>query len=106
MDRMIWLIIVGVVIYLYSGASGSGCTKYNSKYSCDFIESDAPLDVYYWIRLKKNEDSDNKFIGTVNGLKACKLIALKYSESINEEWDTRSYICVLNKDGDIEKHRL
>lgn len=106
MNKMIWLILIGVIIYQYFGGSESGCAKYNSKYSCDYVESEASFDVYYWARLEKNDTDDNKYIGTVIGLKTCKSVALRYSESINETWNNRSYICVLYKDGDIEKHRF
>lgn len=99
----------GFFYFFYSTFLGeeSGCDKYASKYSCTYVEKKANYDVYYWFNVSSGNAEDEKFIGSVVGISACKSLAISYANRHNQQWNDRSYICVLKKDGrNMEKHRL
>jgi hypothetical protein len=106
---MLKFVIFAVIAYfVYTNFFGieSGCEEYASRYSCDYVKSKASYDVYYWQNVRRGDPSDEKYIASVTGLSACRSSAVSYARSINEEWNNRSYICVLKKDGrSMEKHR-
>lgn len=107
MFRIIFLLVIGYFIYqLFLGVE-SGCDKYASRYSCDYVENKALYDVYYWKNVSRSNPSDEIYIGSVTGLSSCEASAISFGRSIGERWNNRSYICVLKKDGrSMEKHRL
>ncbi len=107
MGRLIILAIVGFFAFQYIWGDESGCDKYSSKYSCDYVENIATYDVYYWKNVRSSTPEDEEFIGSTTGLSTCRKMAVNYSKILNEEWNNRSYICMLKKDGkNMEKHRL
>lgn len=107
MGKLILLAIIGYFGYQYLLGDESGCDKYASKFSCDYVENKASYDVYYWHSVENNNPADEKYIGSATGLNSCQNFAVNYSRSINAPWNNRSYICVLKKDGkNMEKHRL
>ena len=86
---------------------GCGCDKYASDYSCSYVIDDANYDVFYYKDVMSGSSYDGKWIGNTKGLRSCKNIAENYASQINEEWNDRSYICMLIEDGkNQEKHRL
>lgn len=103
------IIIFSVIAYFaYANLFGieSGCKEYASRYSCDYVKYNANYHVYYWRNVSKSDASDSEYIASVTGLSACRSSAVFYARSIHEEWNDRSYICVLKKDGlSMEKHR-
>ena len=102
------IIVVVIAYFIYSNFFGieSGCDDYASRYSCDYVKTKASYDVYYWRNVQRNNPSDENYIASVTGLSACRDSAISYAHSIKEEWNNRSYICVLMKDGrSMEKHR-
>ena len=106
---MPFIIVLVVLFFVYQNFFGenSGCDKYASKYSCDYVEKKATYSVYYWKRIQNNNPSDEQFVATVTGLTNCRDQAIYHSRRINDNWTERSYICVLMKDGSaMEKHRL
>ena len=106
---MPFIILLVVFYFLYTHFFGeeSGCERYASKFSCNYVEKKANYSVYYWKRVRDNNPADEKFIGNAVGLSNCRDQAIYYSRSINDNWTERSYICVLMKDGKaMEKHRL
>ena len=105
------LIIIAVLCYfLYANFFGkeSGCDQYASSFSCDYVEKKAQYEVWYWFNVEANIASDERFIGLARGLSECRDMAISYhrtSESFRS-WNSRSYICILMKDGKrMEKHR-
>lgn len=83
------------------------CEKYASQYSCGYLLNDADYEVFYWRSLSDDNPDDDRLIGRVVGLRACKDTAIRYSTSIDDQWNERAYICVLVKNGEYqEKHRL
>ena len=91
-----------LVILLALFLVSCGCDKYASDYSCSYVIDDANYDVFYYKDL-----IDGKWIGNTKGLRSCKNLAESYATQINEDWNDRSYICVLIEDGkNQEKHRL
>jgi hypothetical protein len=103
------LLVAGVVYILYQNFLGeeSGCDKYASKFSCNYVENKATYNVYYWRNVNDDNASDERLIGMTVGLANCKNSALTFASSINERWNERSYICVLMKEGrSMEKHRI
>ena len=103
------LVYTAIVYFTYQLFLGdeSGCDKYASRYSCDYVENKALYDVYYWKNVSRSNPSDEIYIGSVTGLSSCEASAIRFGRSIGERWNNRSYICVLKKDGrSIEKHRL
>jgi hypothetical protein len=101
--KLAW-IVPSVVALSVTGCGG--CDKYASAYSCSCVEDRADYDVYYWQRVEEDNEDDNRIIGNVVGLRACRDAAIKYSAHVGEAWDERAYICVLKKDGvPMEKHR-
>lgn len=107
MIRLIVFVIIGYFSYQYLFGIESGCEKYASNYSCDYVENKASYDVYYWHNVHLGDTNDEKFIGSVVSLQSCKSLAMRYANSIHERWNNRSYICILKKDGkNMEKHRL
>ena len=107
MGKVILFMIVGYFAYQYFLGDESGCDKYASNFSCDYVENKASYDVYYWHNVQDGNPNDEKFIGSVIGLSACQSFAVNYANSISARWNSRSYICVLKKDGrNMEKHRL
>ena len=86
--------------------SGCGCNQYASDYSCFYVEKLATYDVYYWKKVHLDNPADERYIGTVTGLKDCRDMAMRQANILNEPWNSRSYICMLMKDGrKMEKHR-
>lgn len=107
MGKVIIFLILGYFAYQYHLGDESGCDKYSSSFSCDYVQNKASYDVYYWRNFQEADPNDEKYIGSVIGLSACQDSAITYANSINAPWNNRSYICVLKKDGrNMEKHRL
>ena len=85
----------------------TSCEKYASDFSCYYVTDLATYEVRYWKNVEADNPNDERVIGTVKGLLACKSTAQGYAASIDEEWHDRSYICALVDDGGYaEKHRL
>ena len=86
----------------------TSCEKYASDFSCKYVTEQATYEVLYWKNLQAEDPKDERVIGTVKGLIACKSMAQGFSASMDEEWNDRSYICALVKKngGYAEKHRL
>lgn len=99
---VIWLVLLAVAVWYFFFRDGE-CKQYASKYSCEFVEKKASYEVYYWVDL--SDERTERYIGSVVGLAACEANAMRYAASINQAWNSRRYICVLNKDGQREKHR-
>lgn len=102
---MIKILLIGVIGYfIYTNLFGinSGCEKYASEYSCDYMLYDASYDVYYWRNVTEGNREDEKYITSVTGLLSCYSAAVDYARSINEQWNNRSYICILKKNGNDE----
>ncbi len=103
------LIIFIVLFYFgYTTFFGekSGCDKYASEFSCKYVVEKATYDVYYWRNVFDDNENDETYIGTTTGLLNCKNLAVSYAFRIREDWNERSYICILKKDGvNYEKHR-
>jgi len=98
--------LVVLVLAAFAVTGCGGCDKYASAYSCSYIEDRADYDVYYWERVEDDNEADNRLVGTVVGLRACRDAAIKYSAQVGEVWSERAYVCVLMKDGvPMEKHR-
>ncbi len=98
---------VASLLMLTACSPYTSCEKYASEFSCDFVTNVATYEVFYWKNLQAENPDDERVIGTVKGLIACKSMAQGFAASINEEWSDRSYICALVKDGVYaEKHRL
>jgi len=98
--------LAGLFLWGYRSGFGS-CDEYASDYSCSYLENRADYEVLYWRNLQEDNPEDERPIGRVVGLRACKDTAVRYSAAINERWEERAYICVLVKDGSyMEKHRL
>jgi hypothetical protein len=106
--RLIILVIIGYFVYTNFFGEESGCEQYVSSYSCDYVEKKAQYEVWYWFNVGEDNPNDDRYIGTTNGLSSCRDLAVSYHR-INESfrpWNSRSYICVLMKDGKrMEKHR-
>jgi hypothetical protein len=102
-----WLIGFGALFWwIYQSGFGS-CDKYASDFSCGYVVDRAEYEVFYWRNLQDDDPNDDRPIGRVVGLRACKDTAIRYSATINEPWNDRAYICILLKDGSyMEKHRL
>jgi len=102
-----WILAVGVIsFWIYDWVFG-GCEKYASKYSCRYVLEKADYEVYYWRNVQDDNEDDNRPIGRIVGLRACKDSALRYAALIDEPWNERAYVCVLVEDGlYMEKHRL
>ena len=84
-----------------------GCKKYASDYSCSYVINGANYDVFYYKDVMPDSSYDGKWIGNTKGLRSCKNLAESYALQINEDWNDRSYICMLIEDGNNqEKHRL
>lgn len=106
---MQWLVIalIGYFIYGHFFGERSGCKEYASEFSCSYVKDKANYDVYYWKTVWRNNPEDERYIGSVTGLSACRDRAILYGRQISDSWSERSYICVLDKDGKkLEKHRL
>jgi hypothetical protein len=100
---------IGCFYLIYTNFFGeeSGCQKYSSNFSCNYLEKKAAYDVYYWRNVSEDDRNDEKYIGSVLGILQCKNMAISYAEKIREAWNDRSYICLLVKEGkNMEKHRL
>lgn len=94
-------------LFLVALLTGCGCDEYASQYSCDYVVNQATYEVWYWKNVFQGNEDDNIYIGSTVGLPECKSVAVNYADSIHEEWNERSYVCVLMKDGSRqEKHRL
>jgi hypothetical protein len=103
----ILLIILAFFVWKNFFGDESGCDRYASKYSCEYVEKRATYEVYYWINVSDGDERDNKYVGTTVGLQSCRDMAIGYSRSVKDRWTERSYICALMKDGNrMEKHRL
>ena len=105
---LIIVVIIGYFVYANFFGEESGCDRYASKYSCDYVEKKATYDVWYWFNVRAGNEQDNRYIGTTTGLDACRATAVNYHQ-VHESfrnWNSRSYICILMKDGTrMEKHR-
>ena len=116
------LIVLGLVLSLQGckESINSGCERYASKFSCSQVEKEATYKVYYWKDVFKGNEKDNMIVGMATGLGQCRHVAimahrlemahrqLNWSNwsSSDDNWSSRSYICMLTKDGkDLEKHR-
>ena len=107
MMKLIASMIVIFLLYHFFISNESGCSDYASNFSCKYVLEKATYDVYYWHRVRDGNPEDEKYIGTTTGLIACKNTAVNHALRIQEQWDERSYICILKKDGrNLEKHRL
>ena len=105
--KVIILILITFFVWTNFFGEESGCDKYSSKYSCDYVEKKATYEVYYWINVSNRDEKDNKYIGSIVGLQNCRDMAIRYSNTIKDGWSERSYICALMKDGNrMEKHRI
>jgi hypothetical protein len=105
--KAIILIIIGYFVWTHFYGEESGCDKYASKYSCDYVEKKATYEVYYWINVSDGDEKDNKYVGSTVGLLNCRDMAVRFSNSVKDRWSDRSYVCALMKDGNrMEKHRL
>ena len=103
----IFILILGFFAYQYLFGENSGCERYASKYSCEYVEKKATYSVYYWIRVQDDNPRNERYVGSATGLSSCRDQAIYYSRKIQDNWSERSYICVLMKDGKaMEKHRL
>jgi hypothetical protein len=106
--RLIILAIIIYFVYVKFFGDESGCEEYASEYSCTYVKEKAQYEVWYWFDVEKNDPKDNRNIGIATGLSNCGEIASTFHQ-INESfrtWNSRSYICVLIKDGvRMEKHR-
>lgn len=91
------------VIWLFEDSGG--CKRYYSKSSCDFVVDEAIYDVWYWKNLNDDNEEDNQFIGQAVGIRMCEGNAQRFSKIIGEEWNYRSYLCITENEGRIEKHR-
>lgn len=106
MDKVFIFILVFILWSKFFGEE-SGCAKYASKYSCDYVEKKATYEVYYWINVSDGDERDNKYVGSTVGLQNCRDTAINYANAVKDRWTERSYICVLMKDGNrMEKHRF
>lgn len=104
MKVMLILVVIGIYYFFFS--EHSGCDKYASKYSCDYVQNKAAYDVYYWRRVQEANPMDERFIGSTQGIRSCRDLARSHSVLIEDEWTERSYICVLKVEGkSMEKHR-
>ncbi len=106
--RVIILAIVGYFVYAHFFGDESGCDRYASSYSCDYVENKAKYEVWYWLNVEENDPKDDRYIGSATGLSNCSEIAASYHriKESHKPWNSRSYICVLMKDGKrMEKHR-
>ena len=100
------LIALAGLIYYFFFSDYSGCDKYASDFSCEYVEKKATYDVYYWKNVYENNPADERFIGSVVGINACRDLSRSYSVRVNDAWTEWSYICMLTKDGkNLEKHR-
>ncbi len=105
--KFILFLIIGYFVYSNFFGEESGCDKYASKFSCNYVEKKATYDVYYWRNVYEGNPEDEKYIGSAIGLSQCRDMAVAHSNFIKERWTERSYICMLKKDGrSLEKHRL
>ena len=88
-------------------SGGSGCSRYSSQFSCEYVEKKAEYYVWYWRRLEQKDERDNFMIGKAIGLHMCEFNARRYAAIIEEPFRHRAYICGLMKDERlIEKHRF
>ena len=105
---VIILAIIGYFVYTNFFGDESGCDRYASSYSCEYIEKKAEYEVWYWFNVAEGNANDERYIGTATGLSNCQSVARSYhrmNESLRP-WNSRSYICILMKDGvRMEKHR-
>lgn len=105
--RPLTFLILAIGIYYFFVSDESGCDKYASRYSCNYVVENANYEVYYWHRVYLGNPDDERRIGSTKGLANCRDYAVDYSRRIQESWNERSYICMLVKDGKaMEKHRL
>ena len=105
---LIIIAIIGYFVYANFFGEESGCDQYASSYSCDYVEKKAQYEVWYWFNVEENIASDERFIGATTGLSNCRDMAISYHRTHESfrPWNSRSYICILMKDGKrMEKHR-
>ncbi|WP_256869112.1 hypothetical protein [Sphingobium lactosutens] len=100
--------ILSLPAILALGACGiAGCERYASRYSCDYVESRAEYEVWYWKNVAADNEEDEQLIGRATGLRMCRENAIAHSQAIDDEFSDRSYICALMENGKrMEKHRL
>ena len=104
--NVIIFIVIAFFVWSHFFGEESGCEKYSSKYSCEYVEKKATYEVYYWINVSDGDEKDNKYVGSTVGLTNCRDMAIGYSNSVKDNWSERAYICALMKDGNrMEKHR-
>jgi hypothetical protein len=105
--KAIFFIIIAFFVWTFYFGEESGCEKYASEYSCDYVVNKATYEVYYWINVSDGDEKDNKYVGTAVGLQNCRDMAIRYSNAVKDRWSERSYVCGLMKDSKrMEKHRL
>lgn len=86
--------------------SACGCERYASSYSCSYVEDSAEYEVWYWRHLDRDDEEDNRMIGSATGLNQCETNARAFAAAVGEPFSERAYICVLMVDGERkEKHR-
>ena len=105
---LIIIAIIGYFVYINFFGEESGCDQYAISYSCDYVEIKAQYEVWYWFNVEENIASDERFIGATTGLSNCRDMAISYHRTRESfrPWNSRSYICILMKDGKkMEKHR-
>lgn len=69
--KEIVFIVIAYVIYVNFFGEESGCEKYASKFSCNYVVNDADYDVYFWKNIFDGNENDEKLIGRVKGLVEC-----------------------------------
>ena len=106
MRKVIFYCILAYAAYHFFISEETGCAEYASAYSCKYVIEKADYDVYYWRNLDDDNADDEQLVGSVVGLQSCEALAVRYGQSIHEQWSPRAYICVLKKnDVNMEKHR-
>ena len=92
---------------LTSCGAATGCEEYASDYSCSYVVDEAEYEVWYWRNLSDDNPADETLIGRAIGLNMCRGNAQAFAAATGEQFNDRSYICVLMDDGRRkEKHRL
>jgi hypothetical protein len=103
-----WVSLAASILALPSSGCGlMGCSRYASDYPCSYVENRADYEVWYWRNVEDDDEDDNKLIGHATGLRMCEDNARAYAATIGDDFNYRSYICILMKNGNrMEKHRL
>lgn len=72
MKEIIFL-VVAYFVYINFFGEESGCEKYASKFSCEYVIEKAGYDVFYWKNVHNDNPEDERLIGRVKGLVECKI---------------------------------